>query len=213
MAKYYAARLPAAVAYNIYKQSGDTKAFDQAVSGEKRALAAWREMVAAAGDVYNDRLPFGARSTGFRQHWKEELALLEQDVAALEAERAKAEDKPGPGLPAEDPDLKPPVVSLQPAAAAQPGQDLRVTARITAADGLRWARLRYRHVTQYEDYQTAEMAPDPATGLYAAAIPAAFIDPKWDLMYFIEVVGKNGSGRMYPDLSRETPYVMVAVKR
>jgi len=33
-----------------------------------KILAAWREIVAAAGDVYNDRLPFGARAVGFRQH-------------------------------------------------------------------------------------------------------------------------------------------------
>ena len=57
------------------------------------------------------------------------------------------------------------------------------------------------------------MALDAKTGLYTAAIPAAFVDPKWDLMYFVEVVGKNGAGRMYPDLERDMPYVMVAVKR
>jgi hypothetical protein len=36
--------------------------------------------------MYNDRLPFGARAVGSRQHWKEELALLEKNFAALEAE-------------------------------------------------------------------------------------------------------------------------------
>ncbi len=173
----------------------------------------WRGIVASAGDVYNDRLPFGARSVGFRQHWKEELALLERDFTALEAERAKAESKPGPGLPVRDLNLKPPVVSLQRPAAAEPGQDLRITAKIAASETVKWARLRYRHVSQYEDYQTAEMALDPKTGLYSAAIPAAFIDPKWDLMYFVEVVGKNGAGRMYPDLEGQQPYVIVSMKR
>jgi hypothetical protein len=54
---------------------------------------------------------------------------------------------------------------------------------------------------------------DAKTGLYAAAIPGAFIDPKWDPMYFVEAVGKDGAGRMYPDLEREMPYVIVSVKR
>lgn len=49
--------------------------------------------------------------------------------------------------------------------------------------------------------------------MYTATIPAAFIDAKWDLMYCVEVVGNNGAGRMYPDLERETPYVIVPVKR
>jgi hypothetical protein len=213
LAQYYAARLPAAVDYNIFKQSANTTAFDRAIAGEKRAVDAWRGIVAAAGDVYNDHLPFGARSVGFRQHWKEELALLEQDFAALEAERAKAEAKPGPVPAPRDPNLKPPVAALTPAVAADPGRDLRITAKVTAPEGVKWVRLRYRHLNQYEDYQTAEMTLDAKTGLYAGAIPAAFIDPKWDLMYFVEAVGNNGAGRMYPDLERETPYVVVAVKR
>jgi hypothetical protein len=57
------------------------------------------------------------------------------------------------------------------------------------------------------------MTLDAKTGWYTAAIPGTFIDPKWDLMYFVEVVGKNGAGRMYPDMERELPYVIVAVKR
>ncbi len=213
LARYYAARLPAAVAYNVYKESGNTTAFDEAIAGEERAADAWRDIVAAAGGVYNDRLPFGARAVGFRQHWKEELALLENDLAALQAERGEVQDKPGP-LPAQrDPNLKPPMVSLPAPSAAQPGRDLRITAQPVSADEVKWMRLRYRHLSQYEDYQTAEMEFDPKTGLYSAIIPAAFVDPKWDLMYFVEVVGKNGAGRMYPDLEYEMPYVIVPVKR
>ena len=213
LARYYAARLPAAVAYNVYKESGDTAAFDDAVAGEKRAVAAWREIVAAASDVYNDRLAFGAHAVGFRRHWKEELGLLEQDVAALEAERAQVENKSGRKLVPRDPKLKPPVVALTPPKVAEPGRDLTITARATVPAEVKWIRLRYRHLTQYEDYRTAEMIWDAKTGSYSAAIPAAFIDPKWDLMYFVEVVGKDGAGRMYPDLEREMPYVIVAVKR
>ena len=214
LARYYAARLPAAVAYSVYKESGDTTAFDQAITGEKGAVEAWRGIAAAAGDIYNDHLAFGARAVGFRQHWSEELALLEQDLAALETERAKVESKPGRKLAPRDPNLKPPVVSLVPPAAAEPGRDLRITAKVAAPEQVKWMRLRYRHVSQYEDYQTAEMTTlNAKTGSYSAAIPAAFIDPKWDLMYFVEVVGKNGAGRMYPDLECEMPYVIVAVKR
>ena len=213
LARYYAARLPAAVAYNVYKESGNATAFDEAIADEKRAVEAWREIVAAAGDVYNDRLAFGARAIGFRQHWKEELALLEEDLTALEAERANVEARPGRRLAPQDPNLKPPVVSLAAPTPGEPGRALRITAGVSAPEGVKWVRLRYRHVTQYEDYRAAEMTLDPKTGLYCAAIPAAFIDPKWNLMYFVEVVGKNGAGRMYPDLEREMPYVIVPVKR
>jgi len=77
---------------------------------------------------------------------------------------------------------------------------------------VKWIRLRYRHVTQYEDYQTAEMTLDAKTGLYAGRIPASFVDAQWDLMYFVEAVGKDGAGRMYPDMETETPYVVVKVR-
>ncbi|MFN7922190.1 MAG: hypothetical protein U0Q16_18955 [Bryobacteraceae bacterium] len=213
LARYYAARLPAAVAYNVYKQSGDTAAFDEAIRSEQRALEAWRGIAAAAGDVYTHRLAFGAHAVGFRQHWKEELALFERDVAELEAERARVPDKPGHALTPRDPALRPPVVALGPPVTAEPGRDLRVWVKIASPAGVKWARLRYRHMTQYEDYQTAEMTLDAKSGSWVAAIPAAFIDPKWDLMYFIEAVGKNGAGRMYPDFEREMPYVVVPVKR
>jgi hypothetical protein len=163
--------------------------------------------------VYNDHLPFGARAVGFRQHWKEELALLEQDFAALQAERAKAPDKPGPIPAPGDRGLKPPSVSLPTPPPAEHGKDLRITAKVASAGDVQWMKLRYRHLSQYEDYQTAEMTLDAKTGLYSGAIPAAYIDQKWDVMYFVEVVGRNGAGRMYPDLEREMPYVIVPVKR
>ncbi len=216
LARYYSARLPAAVSYNLYKESGDLRCFDDAILHEQHAVQAWSEMVAAAGDVYSEDLAFGAHNVGFRRHWKEEFALVQADFEKLKAERrnatARADAKGAPSAH-RDPQAQPPVAQLQPVGPASPGQDLEVAARVSAPAGVKWVRLRYRHVTQFEDYQTAEMKPDADTGTYRARIPAAFIDPKWDLMYFVEVVDKAGSGRMYPDLERETPYVVVAVKR
>jgi hypothetical protein len=216
LARYHSERLLGGVAYNLYKETGDLAAFDQAIGYEKRAVQAWTDMVAAAGDVYSENLVFGAHDVGFRRHWKEELKLVQDDFQKVLAERqnarqrADAKTAPSVERPANS---HPPDVQLQPVSSATPGQDLAVAARVISPVGVKWVRLRYRHLTQYEDYQTAEMSVDARTGLYRAHIPAAFIDSKWDLMYFIEVVDKNGSGRMFPDLERQTPYVVVAVKR
>lgn len=216
LARYYAARLPAAVSYNLYKDTGDLHPFDDAIAEERRAVAAWSEIVEAAGDVYSDNLAFGAHAVGFRRHWKEEYALVEADFEKLQAERRgavqRADARPVPPPPA-DSHAVPPSAKLAPVAAATPGHDLQVQARIAAPAGVKWVRLRYRHMTQFEDYQTAEMRPGREAGVYTALIPAAFIDPKWDLMYFVEVVDRAGNGRMYPDFERETPYVVVAVRR
>jgi hypothetical protein len=32
-------------------------------------------------------------------------------------------------------------------------------------------------------------------------------------MYFIEAMDKDGNGRIHPDLSKETPYVVVKLQR
>ena len=55
-------------------------------------------------------------------------------------------------------------------------------------------RLRYRSLTQYEDYATIEMQPAGPAGEYAATIPGGAFEPKWDSMYFIEVIDKTGGG-------------------
>jgi hypothetical protein len=109
--------------------------------------------------------------------------------------------------------IEPPSLQLLSAPVARAGQGLDISVKVAAPAGLKSLRLRYRHVTQYEDYETAAMAFHPETGVYTGNIPASFVNAKWDLMYFVEAVGKDGAGRMYPDMETETPYVVVAVQR
>jgi len=289
LAEYHAWRLRAGVAYNLYKQSGDLFAFDDAIANERRAIAAWEKMVEVAGNVYSKDLAFGVHAAGFPRHWSEELDALRQGLIKLEAERRGAHfDPQGPGpriahvpdalriratvaspvamkqvvakvtargrsitipmressagmyqteippntevysIEAEDSagnrsvsrnialtiasNLQPKIV-LQPAPKARPGEDLVITARADAPTILKSLRLRYRHLTQYEDYETLDMQLDPATGLYFGRIPGAFITPKWDLIYYVEAIGQNGNGRIYPDLDQETPYIIATVQR
>jgi hypothetical protein len=216
LARYYSARLLAAVSYNLYKSTGALKPFDEAIEHERRAVRAWSEIVAAAGDVYSPELAFGAHNVGFRRHWKEEYGLVQADFGKLLAERRTAKDSgDSRTVPAVTSDVaaNPPAAELLPVSPAAPGRDLVIAARIMAPAGVKRVALRYRHLNQYEDYQTAEMKLDPAAGVYKGSIPATFVDPKWNLMYLVEVVDRNGAGRMYPDLERETPYVVVPVKR
>ena len=203
LARYHSWRLLAGVSYNLYKQSGDLHAFDDAIASERQAVAAWNQIVATAGDVYNEELAFGAHTVGFSRHWKEEYSLLSRDFENLLSERQKAPAKDVPAHKPLPPAGPPPTVHLMPI------DNLRVVARVTDPAGIQSVRLRYRHVTQFEDYATVDMTRDPKSGLYAATIPASFMDSKWDLMYFVEAVNNKGAGRMYPDLEVETPYVIV----
>ncbi|MBI5280224.1 MAG: hypothetical protein HY858_00985 [Candidatus Solibacter usitatus] len=214
LARYHAARLRAAVSYNLYRETGDTDAFDEAIQQERSAVEAWKEMVQSAGDTYADELAFGVHAVGFPRHWKEELQKLEQGLRQLAVERERARQRPvGARRRREPPQGAAPRVELNAVASAYPGMPLTITVRTQDAAAVQSVRLRYRHLTQYEDYQTVEMQPAGGTGTYRATIPGAFITTEWDVMYFVEVVGQNGEGRNYPDLEVEAPYVIVPVAR
>ena len=207
LSRYHSWRLLAGVSYNLYKQAGSLAAFDDAIASERHAMESWKQMVDSAGDVYSKNLAFGVHAVGFSRHWEEEYALMARDFEKLLAERARAEGKSGSNHPVPVSVMpQPPVARLSSAKTAEPGRDFIVTAKVNAKS----VRLRYRHVTQVEDYRTAEMTFDPKTGNYVGRIPGSFIDPKWDLMYFVETIGSDHAGRMYPDLDTDTPYVVVS---
>ena len=79
--------------------------------------------------------------------------------------------------------------------------------------GVKWVRLRYRSVTQYEDYRTLEMRPTGEKDRYEATVPGEQIVPQWDFMYFIETVDQQGNGTIHPDFQKEMPYVVVKLQR
>jgi len=215
LARYHSSRLLAGVEYNLYKMTGSLESFDAAIGHERQAIAAWSDAVAAAGDVYTATMTFGPHVKGFPRHWSEELQLLRRDFDALLAERQTAKATAGVStvhIRSWNPSVRSPQATVARASLATPGRDLSVTATVSAPAGVKWVRLRYRHVNQKEDYQSIDMKPQ-SPGQYVAAIPGAFITPMFDLMYFVEVVDNAGSGRMFPDLEQETPYVIVSVAR
>jgi hypothetical protein len=57
------------------------------------------------------------------------------------------------------------------------------------------------------------MLPTGEKDRYQAVIPAEHVVPTWDMMYLIEVMDSRGNGKIYPDLNRETPYVVVRLSR
>ena len=151
-------------------------------------------------------------------HWRDELVKLKAGLKVLENFR----DSIAQGSPGTDkeniwtsthPDHRAPEVAIAPPSNAMPFQPVVVTANASDDSGIKWLRLRYRHLTQFEEYQTVEMIPDASTNTYKATIPGDFLDPKWDLMYFIEAMDVHGNGKIYPDFEKEMPYVVVELDR
>jgi hypothetical protein len=161
----------------------------------------------------------GVRGAGLCGHWRDELAVLEKGLLALERKRRDlppgAATKPAPRftIGAEGAGGDAPVVMHQAITAAPAGKPLAITAQVRAPSGIKWVRLRYRSVNQHDDYRTLPLLPTGDQDLYRAEIPAEHVVPTWDLMYLIEVMDNRGHGRIYPDLNTETPYIVVRLVR
>ncbi|HEY3319213.1 MAG TPA: hypothetical protein VGP72_01905 [Planctomycetota bacterium] len=219
LALFHARRIPAAVSYRLFERTKDGSALDQAIAHERSAVEAWRQLVAAAGDVYADDLMMGVRGAALCGHWRDELTALEKGLAALERQRQDFRPVPGgKASPHYDAlsgagDHEPPMVVHQPITRAAAGKPLTISAEVRDPSGVKWVRLRYRSVNQHHDYQTLAMLPAGEKDRYQAVVPAEHLVAAWDFMYFIEVMDNQGNGGIYPDLKKETPYIVVRLLR
>lgn len=219
LALYHSRRIPAAVSYRLYKRTGDVAALDEAIKYETGAIDAWRRIVAAAGDVYTDDLMMGVRVADLCGHWRDELVLLEKGLTELKAKRS--------GLSNEIPKIIAPkykpasagsladkfIITHQPVKNIVAGQPVKVSVRVTTASGVKWVKLSFRNVNQEMEYQSIPMLPVAEKDIYEATVPAEMINPKWDFMYFISVMDNDSNGTIYPDLNKETPYIIVKLLR
>ena len=216
LARFHARRSIAAVHYNLFKRGQKLAELLAATLTEKEAVAAWRELVAVAGDRYNFDLAMGARNYNLCGHWRDELVKLEADQKELEAQCCPPEEsvaKEKVWQPAALSAPESPRIEGARIASAKPGQPLRITAKVLSRDVVSSVKLRYRHVTQYEDYASLDMTPTDSPGEFAATVPGDFLVSQWDFMYLIEATDRAGHGAMWPDLLKEQPYVFVKLDR
>jgi hypothetical protein len=101
------------------------------------------------------------------------------------------------------------VVIHQAITTTRAAKPLAITAQVRAPSGVKWVHLRYRAVNQHEDYRMLPMLPTGEKDCYRAVVPSEHILPTRDFMYLIEVMDNQGNGRIYPDLNKETPYLVV----
>ena len=108
-------------------------------------------------------------------------------------------------------DNQAPTLQHTPILAAEPLKPLRITAHVADPSGVKWVHLRYRGVSEFQDFQELEMLPTGNANEYEATIPAEDLDPQFDLMYLFEVMDNAGNGKISPDMTKSTPYIVVNV--
>ncbi len=225
LALYHANRIPAAVSYRIYQQTKDPSALSEAIDHEKKAIDAWKKIIASAGDVYASNLKFGVRESFYMGinhqltgHWTDELKDLENGLHALESERMEL-GKSGKNMSPKFQEAEHSsyhhlyTISHEPVKNAPINQDITIQAKIQSTSPIKWVRLRYRAVNQHLDYETLSMTDVDEDGVYTVTVPSSDIDPHFDFMYFIEVMDTENHGIIYPDLEKETPYYFVSLDR
>lgn len=217
LALYHSVRIHAALAYALFKTSNNPAYLDSAIEHETKAIERWRKLVEAAGDVYASDLMMGWRGADLSGHWRDELPLLEKGLLALKQERVlssataqNAAPIPVRPIPA---DQEPPVLAHSPIRVVRPSQPLTITATVTDRSEIRFVRVLYRPVTQFEDFKSIEMKRTGTSNQFEAVIPASEINPMWDFMYLFETIDQYGNGKIYPDFEKETPYVTVRLDR
>jgi hypothetical protein len=110
--------------------------------------------------------------------------------------------------PQELPKLLPrPSISHQPPSTAEAGQSVALRVHTTPATNVTAIRLHYRPVNQKAQFKIIEHA----SGDESFTIPREDVSPKWDLMYYFEILNSAGSGWFQPDPQVTTPYYVVKV--
>ena len=216
LALYHSRRVPAAISYCLFLRTQDVTALDKAIAHEQKAIEAWQQMVDVAGDMYADQILIG--KVPLSGHWRDELVALNNGLEKLKQQRA--EFKPnGPVKTAPEYKYATDIengkyftISHSPVKTAPAGQAVTIKARVNAPAGVKWVRLQYRAVNQYRDFEMLPMVA-AGDGTFQATIPADKINTVYDLMYLIEMMDNNGKGFIYPDLNKETPYVIVHLDR
>jgi len=219
LALYHSRRIPAAVSYRLFEITGDISALNEAIKYERTAIDAWKQIVISANDVYTDDLMMGVRGADLCGHWKDELISLEKGIAGLEQKRVS--------FTTENKVTKAPLYKIatcsdwndkfhiyhQPINSNPADKPLKVVIKVSNKSGIKWVRLCYRSVNQDQKYQTMPMIPTGEKNVFEAIVSADQINPKWDFMYFIQIMDNDKTGLIFPDLNKETPYYIVKLSR
>lgn len=217
LALYHSRRVPAGVSYCLFLRTQDPAALDEAIAHEQKAAEAWQQIVIAAGDMYADRILIGKNPLS--GHWKDELVMLNRGIERLKEQRANfkpngpIKSAPRYKVAADGENSKYFTIKHQPVTTIPAGQPVTIKIRVSAPAGLKWVHLQYRAVNQYKDFEMLPMTTGKEKDVYEATIPAGKIDTRYNLMYLVEMMDNNGKGFIYPDLNKETPYIVINIER
>ena len=177
---FFAAKFRSGVLYTIHERTGDRAALEEALKAYRGARGVWAQMADRAKGVYVPDIAVGELAW-LKGHWLDRLPAIDDDIAQMELRLASAKVTGDPRVEAAiraalgRPKREAGGCRHQPAGTV-PAQGAGGTGDL-AEKGMKLAsaRLYYRHVSQAERFQSAEMEQKgDATG---AAIPGSYTTP------------------------------------
>ena len=99
-----------------------------------------------------------------------------------------------------------------PVSTAECGKDLRISATISADSEISAVNLCYSRMNQMHPAEKLAMSCIGG-GKYSVVLPGEYLEPRYDVMYYFEVICADGAGRNLPDFRRQTPYYVVKTQK
>jgi hypothetical protein len=216
---FFAHKIRAAVLWAIYDRTGDRAAVAEALKQYRAARAAWAQMADRATGVYAPDVTYGP-SYFHRGHWRDRLAMIDQDIADMEK---RSKDNRPTTSPAIGPDRLPAVIASVLAPPARPQvpvdhapppsfqRSQAVPLIIKLPPGQTMPRIHFRRVNQAEPYQSQDMERGKGPGLFTASIPPAYTDSPFPLQYYFEL-REGPSAHLHPGFNPDwsnQPYFVI----
>ena len=210
LGRFFAAKLRAGVAFELFLATGDAAAGQAALAKYTEARAAWATMAERAATVYQSDVSYGAPIYR-RGHWADRLPAIDLDLQAMrDALKTTRATKPLPAgalaMVMSTPPRAKTAASHEPAARFTPGQELNVALSSSAAAR---AQLFYRHVNQGERWRSVAMAKSGEA--FTGSIPAAYTQSPYPLQYYF-VLESGGAMSFHPEFNEtlsNQPYFAV----
>lgn len=204
LGRFFAAKFRAGVLFGIFERTRSRRAVDEALAQYDAARTAWAALSEAAR-VYAADLSVSDKYSE-RKHWRDQLAAIDADIAALAARRRTATNRHDPqALDAVRRALAPQgsrrrLMNHRTPQTYAPGRDVVLT-----FESLGPVRFFYRRVNQAERWVEAPTEVD------RAVIPAAYATGAYPLQYYF-VAAHEDAIDLFPgfgaDLTDE-PYIVL----
>jgi hypothetical protein len=220
LGQFFAAQLRSGVLFEVYRQTADRTAREQAITAYRRARTAWATMAERAQRVYRADITFGEAPV-LRGHWIDRLPAIDKDLATMEAthlDPARATEvnaeltKLAIRAAMEQPRRASVECDHVPPKSFQPGNSVSIDLR---PDGpVATARLHYRRVNQAERWQALDMERDGRG--FKAAIPADYTKSPYALEYYFELRRDAATAWLHPGFAanlNNQPYFVLMAKR